>query len=49
MKRLVTIVLGVIGAVIVLSWVFGNPAGAGHTVHTWITGLITFAKSIATG
>lgn len=34
--------LGILIAVLVAVWVLGHPAQAGNTVHSWITGIVTF-------
>ena len=40
-------VLGIIVAVLIIVWIVSNPASAGNTVHSWITGIITFFHHLA--
>jgi hypothetical protein len=40
-------VLGFIVALLIIVWIVANPASAGDTVHTWITGVVTFLRHIA--
>lgn len=39
--------LGIAAVILIIVWIVANPAGAGDTVHTWITGIITFFKHLA--
>jgi hypothetical protein len=39
-------VLGWLLVLIIIIWVFSNPAAAGHDIKTWIDNTITFAHSI---
>ncbi len=34
--------LSIIVAILIIVWIVSNPAAAGNTVHSWITGIITF-------
>lgn len=40
-------ILGIIVGVLVIVWIVSNPAVAGDTVHSWITGLFTFFRHLA--
>lgn len=40
-------ILGIIVAVLIIVWIVSNPAAAGDTVHSWITGVITFFRHLA--
>jgi hypothetical protein len=40
-------VIGVIVAILIIVWIVQNPAGAGDTVHSWISGIFTFFHHIA--
>jgi hypothetical protein len=40
-------ILGIIVAVLIIVWIVSNPAAAGDTVHSWITGLLTFFRHLA--
>jgi hypothetical protein len=40
-------VLGYIVALLIIVWIVANPASAGDTVHTWITGVLTFLRHLA--
>jgi len=40
-------VLGALVALLIIVWIVANPASAGDTVHTWITGILTFLRHIA--
>jgi hypothetical protein len=40
-------VLGIIVAVLIIVWIVSNPASAGNTVHSWITGILTFFHHLA--
>ncbi len=40
-------VLGIIVAVLIIVWIVSNPAAAGNTVHSWITGILTFFHHLA--
>jgi hypothetical protein len=37
----------VIVTIFIIAWVVQNPAGAGDTVHHWITGVITFMQHLS--
>jgi hypothetical protein len=39
--------LGIVVAILVIVWIVANPASAGDTVHTWITGILTFFRHLA--
>jgi hypothetical protein len=39
--------LGIIVAVLIVVWIVSNPAAAGDTVHSWITGILTFFHHLA--
>jgi len=39
--------IGVIVAVLIVVWIVSDPAAAGNTVHSWITGIITFFRHMA--
>ena len=40
-------ILGIIVGVLIIVWIVSNPAAAGDTVHSWITGLFTFFRHLA--
>ena len=40
-------VLGYIVALLIIVWIVANPASAGDTVHTWITGVFTFLRHLS--
>jgi hypothetical protein len=40
-------ILGIIVAVLIIVWIVSNPASAGDTVHSWITGVLTFFRHLA--
>jgi hypothetical protein len=40
-------VLSWIVVVLIVVWIVSNPAAAGNTVHTWVTGIITFFQHLA--
>jgi hypothetical protein len=40
-------ILGISVALLIIIWIVSDPSGAGNTVHSWITGIITFFKHIA--
>jgi hypothetical protein len=40
-------VLGIIVAILIIVWIVSNPASAGNTVHSWITGVLTFFHHLA--
>jgi hypothetical protein len=40
-------ILGIIVAVLIIVWIISNPAAAGDTVHSWITGVLTFFRHLA--
>ena len=39
--------LTAVAVIFVLMWVISNPGHAGDTVHTWITGVITFMQHLS--
>jgi hypothetical protein len=39
--------LGIAIVILIVVWIVANPAGAGDSVHSWITGIITFFKHLA--
>jgi hypothetical protein len=39
--------LGIAIVILIIVWIVANPAAAGDTVHSWITGIITFFKHLA--
>ena len=40
-------ILGIIVAILIIVWIVSDPTSAGDTVHTWITGIITFFQHLA--
>jgi hypothetical protein len=40
-------VIGIIVAILIVVWIVSNPASAGDTVHSWITGILTFFHHLA--
>lgn len=40
-------ILGWIAIILIVVWILSNPAGAGSTVHAWITGIVDFFAHIA--
>ena len=40
-------VLGWIVAILLVVWIVSNPAAAGNTLHSWVTGIITFFQHVA--
>src|SRR5271165_3992643 len=40
-------VIGIIVAIGIIVWIVSNPAAAGDTVHSWITGIVTFFHHLA--
>lgn len=40
-------VLGILVALLIIIWIVANPAAAGDTVHSWITGILTFLRHLA--
>lgn len=38
MKRAIWIIV----TIAIIGWIVSNPAGAGNSVHDWISGLVTF-------
>jgi hypothetical protein len=40
-------VLGIIVTILIIVWVVSNPTSAGDTVHSWVTGIITFFQHLA--
>jgi hypothetical protein len=47
--HLVQKVLGWGIVILIVVWVLANPAGAGSTVHGWITGVVSFFQHLASG
>jgi hypothetical protein len=47
--HLVPKILGWIVIILIVVWILSNPAGAGSTVHGWITGIISFFQHLAGG
>ena len=45
--RAVQKVLGWIVAILLVVWIVSNPAAAGNTLHSWVTGIITFFQHLA--
>ena len=39
--------LSILVAVLIIVWIVANPAAAGDTVHSWITGILTFFRHLA--
>ncbi|HEY2505154.1 MAG TPA: hypothetical protein VGI58_01440 [Streptosporangiaceae bacterium] len=39
--------LGIAVVILVIVWIVSDPASAGDTVHSWISGIITFFHHIA--
>ena len=37
----------IIVAIFIVMWIIQNPGHAGDTVHTWITGVITFMQHLS--
>jgi hypothetical protein len=46
-RPLLSKIIGVIVVVLIIVWIVSNPASAGDTVHSWISGLITFFHHLA--
>ncbi len=40
-------IIGIAVAVLAIVWIVSDPASAGNTVHSWITGVITFFHHLA--
>ena len=38
--------VGIIVAILIVVWIVSDPAGAGSSVHNWITGIITFFRHV---
>jgi hypothetical protein len=38
--------IGILAGIVVVVWIVSNPAIAGDTVHSWVTGLITFFQHL---
>lgn len=47
--HLVAKIIGWIVIILIVVWILSNPAGAGSTVHSWITGIISFFQHLASG
>lgn len=39
--------IGVIVTVLILVWIISDPAGAGNSVHGWVSGIVTFFQHLA--
>jgi hypothetical protein len=37
----------VIVTVLILVWIISDPAGAGNSVHGWVSGIVTFFQHLA--
>jgi hypothetical protein len=46
-RALLKTIISVIVAILIIVWIVSNPAGAGDTVHSWITGIFTFFHHLA--
>ena len=46
-RALLARIIGIAVAVLVIVWIISDPASAGNTVHSWITGIITFFHHLA--
>lgn len=46
-RALLQRILGIIVAILVIVWIVSNPTSAGDTVHSWVTGIITFFQHLA--
>lgn len=42
LQRFVTILV----AVVIIVWIVSDPSAAGNTVHSWVTGIITFFQHL---
>lgn len=40
--KLLQKVLGILVAIVIIVWIVSDPAGAGNSVHNWISGIVTF-------
>jgi hypothetical protein len=47
--HLVAKIIGWIIIILIVVWILSNPSGAGSTVHSWITGIISFFQHLASG
>ena len=47
--HLVQKILGWAAVILIVVWVLSNPAGAGNTVHSWVTGTVSFFQHLASG
>lgn len=46
-RALLQRILGIIVTILIIVWIVSNPTSAGDTVHSWVTGIITFFKHTA--
>lgn len=42
-------ILAVLVVVVILVWIFNDPAGAAHSVRSWVDAIATFFTNLANG
>jgi hypothetical protein len=40
-------IIGIVVAILIIVWIVSNPAGAGDTVHGWVSGIFTFFQHLS--